>query len=135
MTSGRVGQATLRSSPRTSRTNCTGVVRSSFGFGAGGAALRFRGAGAPSAPSWPWRWSMRFCCRFIAMDVRVPGRGIGTEQGRRESNPQPAVLETAALPVELLPSDVRGLLSVGQPRPKPPGSPVRSEEIDQLELV
>jgi hypothetical protein len=24
-------------------------------------------------------------------------------QGRRESNPQPAVLETAALPIELLP--------------------------------
>jgi hypothetical protein len=27
----------------------------------------------------------------------------GGVQGRRDSNPQPAVLETAALPVELLP--------------------------------
>ncbi|MCU1484284.1 MAG: hypothetical protein JWN67_1030, partial [Actinomycetia bacterium] len=29
------------------------------------------------------------------------------EQGRRESNPQPSVLETGALPIELLPSDTR----------------------------
>jgi hypothetical protein len=29
------------------------------------------------------------------------------EQGRRESNPQPPVLETGALPVELLPSAFR----------------------------
>ena len=29
---------------------------------------------------------------------------IGGEQGRRDSNPQPPVLETGALPVELLPS-------------------------------
>jgi hypothetical protein len=28
-------------------------------------------------------------------------------QGRRESNPQPAVLETAALPIELLPYSMR----------------------------
>jgi hypothetical protein len=35
-------------------------------------------------------------------------------QGRRDSNPQPAVLETAALPVELLPLGVnRDSLSLG----------------------
>jgi hypothetical protein len=30
-------------------------------------------------------------------------------QGRRESNPQPAVLETAALPIELLPYPAHAL--------------------------
>ena len=34
-------------------------------------------------------------------------RGERTEQGRRDSNPQPPVLETVALPVELLPSGTR----------------------------
>jgi hypothetical protein len=38
------------------------------------------------------------------MDVEVPVEG--KVQGRRDSNPQPAVLETAALPVELLPLEV-----------------------------
>jgi hypothetical protein len=40
------------------------------------------------------------------MSVRPapPGRGVLSSkwQARRESNPQPAVLETAALPIELL---------------------------------
>src|SRR5690606_19570185 len=48
-----------------------------------------------------------------ALRLSVHGHGEGPsvarvrrneEQGRRDSNPQPAVLETAALPVELLPS-------------------------------
>src|SRR5256714_9386061 len=43
---------------------------------------------------------MRFVSRFIAID-RIPLKG---EQGRRDSNPQPPVLETGALPIELLPS-------------------------------
>jgi hypothetical protein len=32
---------------------------------------------------------------------------ITGEQGRRDSNPQPSVLETGALPIELLPFDWR----------------------------
>src|SRR2546422_352698 len=43
---------------------------------------------------------MRFVSRFIDID-RIPLEG---EQGRRDSNPQPPVLETGALPIELLPS-------------------------------
>src|SRR5438132_4632086 len=49
---------------------------------------------------------MRFVSRFIAM--WVPRRSLGVEQGRRDSNPQPSVLETGALPIELLPSATRG---------------------------
>ena len=39
---------------------------------------------------------------------------MGGEQGRRDSNPQPSVLETGALPVELLPSVDRHAAN-GQP--------------------
>ena len=34
--------------------------------------------------------------------------GLRSEQGRRDSNPQPPVLETGALPIELLPSGRAG---------------------------
>ena len=34
--------------------------------------------------------------------------GVCAEQGRRDSNPRPSVLETDALPAELLPSDAGG---------------------------
>src|SRR3954471_18809601 len=39
-------------------------------------------------------------------DLGATSRDYGTdlEQGRRDSNPQPPVLETGALPIELLPS-------------------------------
>ena len=58
---------------------------------------------------------MRLVCRFIAtvgnlwsvriLDVLRSGRA--SQQGRRDSNPQPPVLETGALPIELLPSGRR----------------------------
>src|SRR5436190_14757248 len=104
MVSARVGQATLRSSPRTSRRNCAGVVRASLGRGGAGVAGRLRAWGSPAPSNEPCRWSIRFCCRFIAMDV--DGSFEWEVQGRRDSNPQPAVLETAALPVELLPLEL-----------------------------
>src|SRR5690606_32526910 len=51
------------------------------------------------------------------LDLGLRGRWCavahGFEQGRRESNPQPPVLETGALPVELLPSDARVHASTG----------------------
>src|SRR5579884_1501312 len=35
--------------------------------------------------------------------TRIPERRWGSQQGRRDSNPRPTVLETAALPTELRP--------------------------------
>ena len=103
MTSARVGQATLRSSPRTSRRNWPGPCAPPWCRGAGaGAALR---AGlAVRADAAPWRCSMRFCLAVHRHggDLDRIGAGIG-EQGRRDSNPRPPVLETGALPIELLP--------------------------------
>ena len=43
----------------------------------------------------------------------------GCWQGRRESNPQPAVLETAALPIELLPCRYRPYFSTFDTTPAP----------------
>src|SRR3954464_9173329 len=100
MVSGRVGQATLRSSARTSLMNSPGLVRFSLSAWRGVGACRRWAFGLPSAVSEPCRCNIRFVSRFIAID-QAPG--VGGEQGRRDSNPQPAVLETAALPVELLP--------------------------------
>src|SRR5579863_10716804 len=47
------------------------------------------------APAGVWTSAMFTCCYLQACAIDW--------QGRRESNPQPAVLETAALPIELLP--------------------------------
>src|ERR1700694_5038878 len=113
MTSDLVGQATFRISPRTSRRNWAIDARSSFGRGWRGAAR----VGAPSAVRAPWRCNNRLVSRFIDMEwaycVLVGGgswlwwRFSGAGQGRRDSNPRPPVLETGALPAELLPSEPR----------------------------
>src|SRR5215207_987505 len=103
-TSSLVGQATLRSSPRTSRRNCQGVVRSSLGRGAG--AVRGARTGAPASLIAPMRRKWRRCSRLICsgfIDMSTPIGGTFGEQGRRDSNPRPSVLETDALPTELLP--------------------------------
>src|ERR1700736_5729464 len=99
MTSDLLGQATCRSSERTSRRNCPGRNVSRLGGRRGGAAVRL-GADSPSG-SWPCFCIIRFCSRFTCRFLR-PFQG--GEQGRRDLNPQPSVLETGALPVELLPS-------------------------------
>src|SRR5436190_17824440 len=97
-TSRRPGHATFLSSERTSPKYCLGPTRS---FGAwvpgAGRAGRFSGARGRSAPCFCIK---RFVCRFTRYRLRI----LGSEQGRRDSNPQPPVLETGALPIELLPS-------------------------------
>src|SRR5207249_7350795 len=45
----------------------------------------------------------------------LPGFGLPRQQGRQDSNLQPPVLETGALPVELRPSAVRGTDCIGGP--------------------
>ena len=50
---------------------------------------------------------IRLVCRFIATAAPSLGCSCSSRrslQGRRDSNPQPPVLETGALPIELLPS-------------------------------
>src|SRR6476660_1338667 len=91
VTSFFVGHATFLSSPRTSERYWRGPVFSFVGCCCGWA--RRSGARGLSAPCFAMR---RFVCRFTALLSRV-------EQGRRDSNPQPPVLETGALPIELLP--------------------------------
>src|SRR5262245_33348121 len=91
VTSFLVGQATFFSSARTSERYWRGPVFSFVGCCWGWA--RRSGARGLSAPCFA---IMRFVCRFTALLSRV-------EQGRRDSNPQPPVLETGALPIELLP--------------------------------
>src|SRR5215510_9938670 len=91
VTSFLVGQATFFSSARTSERYWRGPVFSFVGCCCGWA--RRSGARGLSAPCFAMR---RFVCRFTALLSRV-------EQGRRDSNPQPPVLETGALPIELLP--------------------------------
>ena len=75
------------------------------GGGAGGSRRLARRARRRRRAA-PWRCSMRFCSRFIAMAALSyeRWRSVRVEQGRRDSNPQPPVLETGALPIELLPS-------------------------------
>src|SRR5690242_21358097 len=86
MTSARLGHATLRSSERTSRTNSRGGVRFSLGRGAGG-ALRVA-FGSPSAPSAPWRWSIRLVSRFIAI-VGNLGRAEGMDRKAGQEGLEP----------------------------------------------
>src|SRR5947208_13027984 len=94
MSSLRVGQSTFLSSRRTSRRNWRAPVRFRFSCCAarrvvvGGAARR-------STPDPFWRRSAFSCARFICRFMLLP------LQARRDSNPQPPVLETGALPVEL----------------------------------
>src|SRR6478736_4142928 len=70
----------------------------------GGGVLRSGARGL----SLPWRAIMRFVCRFTEtrpLDGPEMGWWVAlVRQGRRDSNPQPSVLETEALPIELLPS-------------------------------
>src|SRR5712692_1008764 len=105
MTSCRVGHATLRSSERASLTYWRGPTRSLGAptWGVWVRCFRCSGARGRSAPCFCIR---RFVCRFTRF-ASVVRAGCG-EQGRRDSNPQPPVLETGALPVELLPSGVGG---------------------------
>src|SRR5271169_3536575 len=58
--------------------------------------------------------------RRWAMGLLRPEARTCSEQGRRDSNPQPPVLETGALPIELLPSVDRSQFSFGG-WPEPPG--------------
>src|SRR5215216_854804 len=103
-TSGHFGQATLRISSRTSRRYVTGPTRSSGPRRTGG----WPRVGWPCSLRAPIRFSVRFCSRFrsssdIGVSIRL-SRVRVSKQGRRDSNPRPSVLETDALPTELLPS-------------------------------
>src|SRR3954470_24624859 len=105
MTSFLVGHATLRSSPLTSPRYSLGPIFSRGGAEDGG--RRFSSGARDLGLSVPCFAIMRFVCRF--MDTAGPSSGCSRSsrhslQGRRESNPQPPVLETGALPIELLPS-------------------------------
>src|ERR687897_957140 len=84
MTSAREGHATLRSSARTSRTN-------------------WAGDGTQLALALHHSLGLSVHRHGATLERK---KKIGEGQGRRDSNPQPAVLETAALPIELLPSGV-----------------------------
>ena len=94
VTSGRVGQATLRSSPRTSEKNCVGEVRS----------RRRLHRRLPLGRARAVHAGLGHLALGLSVHDSSPRRGVEREQGRRDSNPQPPVLETGALPVELLPS-------------------------------
>jgi hypothetical protein len=118
--SAREGHATWRISSLTSRVNWTGVVRLRP-EGARGAWVRGRcarptlnpraRAGWPETHRPPSALGAASCAWFRDSRV-VPHIMFGGSswssgllgQGRRDSNPQPPVLETGALPVELLPS-------------------------------
>ena len=82
-----------------------GEVRFSLGSGraTGGGAALARRARRPRRAALGAA-ACRFVSRFIAMaGLSDVGVGQCDEQGRRDSNPQPPVLETGALPIELLP--------------------------------
>src|SRR3984885_11342880 len=91
----RVGQTTFRSSAATCRVNSAGVVRSRLA--AAPDPLRSRVWVAMSSPNTELNGSPRTGRRDPAGPANPP------LQGRRDSNPQPPVLETGTLPIELLP--------------------------------
>src|SRR3984885_4358859 len=91
----RVGQTTFRSSAATCRVNSAGVVRSRLA--AAPDPLRSRVWVAMSSPNTELNGSPRTGRRDPA------GPANPHLQGRRDSNPQPPVLETGTLPIELLP--------------------------------
>src|SRR5262245_40104882 len=75
-------------------------VRRSLRLVACGAGAR---VGLPCSSSAPIFFRERFCSRLrSSSDIDCSRSGCG--QGRRDSNPRPSVLETDALPAELLPS-------------------------------
>src|SRR5437764_4537187 len=128
-TSFLVGQATLRSSPLTSPRYSRGPIFSRVGAAEGGrrrspSAVRDLGLSVPCFAI------MRLVCRFIATaspSLGCEGSSRQSLQGRRDSNPQPPVLETGALPIELLPSE-RGRARIGQDSSearRPPRRPER----------
>src|SRR6202042_1851569 len=90
----RVGQITFRSSAATCRVNSAGVVRSRL---AAPDPLRSRVWVAMSSPNTELNGSPRTGRRDPA------GPANPHLQDRRDSNPQPPVLETGTLPIELLP--------------------------------
>src|SRR5205823_7954521 len=94
-TSWRLGQATLASSPRTSFTKSLGLVRRRL-------AAACCGVGRLSRSAAPSRFfTILFVSRFTLRTPRSIGEPSVIWQARRDLNPQPPVLETGALPVEL----------------------------------
>src|SRR2546423_11720268 len=89
-------------------------------------ALPVAGSGSRTFLSVGWRFTGRM--RAMVKCDR------GGRQGRRDSNPQPPVLETGALPVELRPSDG----SLGERLPRFPVrcvAPAPAAELLQLDAV
>ena len=123
-----MGQATLRSSPRTSRTYCAGGVRCSFGAPPARSGLLLRLAADRLAVGARARPGAAACASSLGSSPCLVdpcasdslGGGPGAEeQGRRDSNPQPPVLETGALPIELLPSGAAATIA-RPPAARPP---------------
>src|SRR6266511_1307077 len=88
----RVGQFTFFNSCLTSLRNCCGGVRLPL------SAVTDRRWRMASRRSWP----VAFCLCIILLAWRFM---LSLLQGRSDSNAQPPVLETGALPIELRPSD------------------------------
>src|ERR1700739_7324 len=95
----RVGQITFRSSAATCRTKTAGVVFS---------RLSARPDPLRRSALWPvWVANVLTCAALYgpprAGRLNRAGPDSQRWQGRRDSNPQPPVLETGTLPIELLP--------------------------------